>query len=209
VIAARWKILMASNTGGLAGSVLYKTTNTAAPAACATLTNGRAATAAMIAENSAAGSIIYPAAEFARALNAAGTLGFADYYLPARDEAELIWRNAKPVTSNNDIRTTRPVSSFVLDANVNDQSSNIGVNRNSHPEGAAYTATGPAQTAATALRAGQQEALPSNVVFFTSTELPTTLAATLWNHSISYGGQFSDLKNQTTRSARFVRREIY
>lgn len=84
----------------------------------------------------------YEAAKFCRDLNIGG---YTDWYLPSRDEVEILYRNLKPKTSNNQ-------------TGARGDGSNMGVNANSDPAGVAYTNSVPAQTAATDFKTGGSEA---------------------------------------------------
>lgn len=66
--------------------------------------------------------------------------GYADWYIPSRDEQEILYRNLKPTTAEN-------YCSF-----------RDGDNASSVPAGYPYTENSPAQTAVEAFRAGAAEA---------------------------------------------------
>lgn len=66
--------------------------------------------------------------------------GYADWYIPSRDELEILYRNLKPTDSEN-------YCSF-----------RDGDNASSLPAGYPYTEESPAQTAVEAFQAGQAEA---------------------------------------------------
>lgn len=86
--------------------------------------DGQSNTAAMVAD-----SANHPAAQFCASLS---INGYADWFLPARDQLELCYRNLKPKTDNN--------------------TAGSGVNNSSDPVGAAYTTTNPTQTLADAFK---------------------------------------------------------
>lgn len=208
VIAAAWKVIVAPKAQGEVGAVQYRTANGADPEACRTLTNGPASTAAMEALN--AGTVLYPAARWVTDINNGGGInGYQDWYIPARDELELLWRNLKPVTNNNYVGE-RPVSAFTYnrDANISTLGQN-GTNDNSEPIGAAYTATNPAQTAATPFRSGGTEALTfGSAYYWTSSEFS---ANTAWGQSYytsSPGAQSGDFNKYYNFRARAVRRSV-
>lgn len=77
--------------------------------------------------------------------------GFTDWYIPSRNEIEIMYRNLKPTTA----------------ANV----TTMGVNPDSVPVGTAYTATDPAQTAVLAFRTGGSESF--NPGLYSSTKYLT------------------------------------
>ena len=211
VIAARWKVIVAPKNGGEHAGVAYKNANTAAPAACFTLTNGPAATDAMIAADT---STVYPLAHWAKSLrelnSGEGLSGYTDWYIPARDELELLWRNLKPVTNNNYTTADRyNAAAYTRDANLDDVAVTHGANRNSDPAGDAYTATVPAQTAATAFRSGGAEALTFGSVSYWSSSESSATDAWLQNYYTSYpGNQANGNHKAYALRARACRRSI-
>lgn len=94
----------------------------------------------------------HPAAQHCRSY-AGG--GFNDWYLPAKHELELCYRNLKP------------------SGDANRTGANMYVNPYSVPEGAAYSASSPSQTTAAAFRSGGAEAF-STVEYWNSTSSSTT-----------------------------------
>ena len=203
-VLVKYRLIIAPKSSGENSGVAYKNANTAAPAATQTLTNGPAATAAMVAADT---STVYPLAHWADALSIGG---YTDWYVPARDELELIWRNLKPVTDNN-VTGDRPKSSIAYTAggNQNDVSGDDhGLNRHSQPTGAAYTTSVPGQTSVTAFRYSNSEALHfGSAYYWCSSEYSSSGA---WNqyYSTSYPGyQLGNNKTDTFR-ARAVRRSL-
>ncbi|NJL72044.1 MAG: hypothetical protein HC888_10880 [Candidatus Competibacteraceae bacterium] len=172
VIAAPWKVILAPKSGGESTTnIQYKTTETADPVECDTLTNGRASTAAMIAANVAAGSIIYPAADFIKSVNDAALSGYTDWELPARDWLELMWRNLKPVTLDNFVASRPKSNTYFRDANTDDiLNEPRGLNRHSVPSRGGYTATDPPQTSLAAFQSGGSQALLWEARFWSSSE---------------------------------------
>lgn len=104
-----------------------------------TLNDGRANTLAF---NLDAGT--YPATTWARNLN---INGFTDWYIPSRDEAEIMYRNMKPTTDQNYVG---------LRTNALGETGSIqnGVNVNSVPLGTAYTLTDPPQSPVAIFKTG-------------------------------------------------------
>ena len=210
VVAARWKIIIAPKASGENASVQYKNATTAAPAECFTLTNGPEATAAMIAADT---STVYPLAHWAKSLNDSngglGLAGYTDWYVPARDELELVWRNLKPVTNDNYITADRyNAAAYTRDANLDDTVVTHGTNRHSDPVGAAYTAGNPAQTSVAAFQSGGAEAMTfGSVYYWSSSESSATNAwCQVYNASLP-GYQDGNGKTYGTR-ARACRRSI-
>ena len=174
-------LIVAPKATGENSAKQYKTTNDAAPAAAQTLTNGPAATTAM-------NSATYPAAQFCKGLTIGG---FSDWYLPARDELEVVYRNLKPTTAANftSLRdTTNLGTGFGVDGQIN------GYNANSVPAGAGYTSSVPGQTTvASFITATGTEAFAANV-YWSSTEFSTTAA---WGQYFSNGVQINSSKNNS------------
>lgn len=135
--------------------------------------DGRANTESMV----AAGSEL---AQWVRSLTIGG---FDDWYLPARDELDLAYRNLKPTEETN----------LCLS----------GDNPSSVPVGYAYMPEAPAQTVAGAFRAGGAEAFDP-VWYWTSTQYAGG-EAYAWIQYFTNGGQRLDHKDYGFR-ARAVRR---
>jgi len=194
-----YRLVVAPKSSGESSTISYKNSNDGTIAACITLTNGPAATAAMVA---AGNSTVYPAAHFANNLSIGG---FGDWYLPARDELEIAYRAFKPTTTNN-ATGDRSKSSYTYTngGNSDDVSGDDhGVNRHSDPAGSAYT-TGPnvpPQTAVAAFQTGQSEAFEA-AIYWSATEYSTTAA---WYQDFSSGYQDKSAKTGTYR-VRAVRR---
>src|SRR5690606_23298856 len=94
-VMSRFRSIVAPKASGEIASIALKNANTSFPAACQTLTEGWEATLAMVAAGNATE---YPAAHAVRALVINGK---DDWYIPARDQLELAWRNLKPASVNN------------------------------------------------------------------------------------------------------------
>ena len=109
--------------------------------------------------------------------------GFTDWYLPSRDELELVYRYLKPT------------------AGANYASFRDGDNPSSAPAGYPYTENSPAQTAAEAFQAGGAEALEQRW-YWASTQYSANYA---WCQYFSYGSQYCLVKGHEGR-ARAVRR---
>jgi hypothetical protein len=165
----------------------WKTSNDAGPAATATLWDGLAATEAMFAAGSA-----YEAATYCREL-AFPQDGGSRWYLPAKNELELLYRNLKP--------TTEP--------HYNASGANVA----SDPTGAAYTpgsSDNPSQSGIAAFQQGGAQALEgvSSPYYWSSSEYSALYA---WFQYVggSYAGlQTSNSKTGTTIRVRPVRRFV-
>lgn len=96
--------------------------------------------------------------------------GFADWYLPAVDELEILYRNFKPTTGPNNYDLEN------------------GKNVNSVPPGAAYSPSSPAQTTNAAFKTGGEEAFETSSTFYwTSTE--ASGGSSSWYRSFLDGAQ--------------------
>ena len=176
-VMAKFRVIVAPKSSGENSSKQYKNAQTAAPSATGTLTEGLKATLALVADGN---STVYPAAHFCNDLSIGG---YSDWYLPARDELELIYRNLKPVTDNNHTtadRNTGATPDYKNLGSLGDVANTHGLNNNSSPQGVAYTAGSPAQTSVAAFQSGGAEAMSFGLDrYFSSTEFSTSTA---WTH---------------------------
>lgn len=133
--------------------------------------NGQKATEAMYrATSPSTNAAAYPAANWARNLNIGG---YTDWYIPARDELELMYRNLRPQTANNAIVRRSGGSPQIIDLSSGGAQSGIGdttsiviangVNDNSEPVGAAYTTLVPARTSVALFQTGGAQALAATI----------------------------------------------
>lgn len=81
--------------------------------------------------------------------------GFNDWYIPAIDELELLYRNFKPTLTANVSGMVVPTIGPTLITNPN------GTNTSSFPTGDPYTTSSPAQTSLAIFKAGGAECLDS------------------------------------------------
>ena len=185
-----YRVIVAPKASG-ESSKRWKTTNDAGPTATQTLNNGPAASSSM---NSSA----YPAAQFCEGLSIGG---YTDWYLPARDELELCYRNLKPTTTANFV-SARDKSSYTYPEGNDVSGDTQGINRNSSPTGAAYTSSVPAQTSVTAFQTGNTEAF-STGNYRSSSEYSSEVA---WTQAFSDGYQSSSDGKIGSYPVRAVRR---
>jgi hypothetical protein len=120
----------------------------------------------------------HPAAEFCEGLTIGG---FSDWYMPAKNELEVLYYNLKPTTLNNN-----------TDSGTN---TNAVPSRNSN-----YTADTPAQTSATDFQTGGTEELIG--AYWSSTETNTTNAE---RQGFLFGDQINNAKTNVSY-VRAVRR---
>ncbi len=173
-VMAKYRVIVSPKAQGESASKAISTTG-ASLAATQTLSEGKKATAAMLAAGNATQ---YPAAYLCAGLNIAG---YADWYVPSRDELELCYRNLKPTADGN--RTASRAVSAINYANLgsyNDSSTVNGTNLNSSPQGTGYTASVPGQVAAGKnFRTGETQAFEYivNGFYLSCTE---SAAGTIW-----------------------------
>ena len=110
---------------------------------------------------------------------------YDDWYLPARDELELVYRNLKPTDQDNYVWRS-------------------GENPSSVPVGYPYTADSPAKTAAEAFLAGGPEAFDDESHYWTSTQSEST-SGNAWGQYFGGGLQGYGHEDYEFR-ARAVRR---
>ena len=123
--------------------------------------------------------------ELAKAVRGSVIEGFDDWYIPARDELELIYRNLKPTSQENS-------------ASFRD-----GENPSSLPMGRHYTEERPAQTGVAEFRADGAQALDA-AWHWSSTQYGPS-SSTAWIQVFSNGTQGYNRKSYEGR-ARAVRR---
>lgn len=136
--------------------------------------DGRGNTAAM----AAAGS------ELAKQITGLEINGFTDWYIPAQDELELMYRTLKPTDDSNYLY------------------GRSGINVSAFPPSYPYTADLPAQTCIEAFREGGNEAFEA-AWYWTSTQRAGN-SDCAWMQYFDGGGQDDDLKSYESR-ARAVR----
>jgi hypothetical protein len=153
----------------------WKTSNTSTAGTSSDI-NGPANTAAQI----AAGAASHPCANFC---NNAVIGGFSDWYMPAKNELEVLYFNLKPTTTSNNTSS--------------------GINPNAVPARASnYTSGNPAQTSAAAFQTGGAEALSAQV-YWSSTESTATKA---FNQYLGPGYQQTYSTKDASFRVRAVRR---
>lgn len=203
-IMARYRVIVAPKASGESAAILWKSTASAGPVATMTLSEGRKATLAMVAAGTSA---VYPAAHFCNSLSIGGR---TDWYLPARDELELCWRNLKPVSDANALAARPAVGAteYQNQGSYGGAETSQGLNKNSAPVGAAYTSADPAQTSSLAFQAGGAEAFAFGAAYYWSSSEHTALLAWAQNWYTGAGGQQGSYSKTSNPRARAVRRSI-
>lgn len=163
-----YALIVAPKALGYVNNIAWKSDNVTS-GGCKSLNNGAINTAQMVASGDAT---VYPAAHFCNDLV---INGYSDWYLPARDELEIAYRNFKPTTDSNRTADSRQKSSYVY-TDINDGATdNHGMNSHSIPAGVAYTKSNPAQTTVELFKTGEAEAFSSSR-HWSSTEFSNTSA---------------------------------
>lgn len=169
------------------------------PTGTLTLNNGLSATNALVTAGDS------PAANFCANLT---INGYDDWYLPSRDELELIYRNLKPDTTANAL-DERVWSEYVFPEGANSgYAERHGINRNSRPNGLAYTASSPVQTPLTLFQTGDSEAMDPQI-YWSSTGYgaSSTLGSDDYAYFQSFNtGQQGAIFKDLTYRVRAVRR---
>lgn len=119
---------------------------------------------------------IHPAGQFCRNLSIGG---YTDWYFPAKDELEILYRNFKPSTMSNNTSS--------------------GANSSSVPPQGNYTSGNPAQTSIALFKEGAAEAFQASS-YWSSTRSGSTAA---WFQSFNSGNQ--SYINSLVTNSRYVR----
>lgn len=166
-----YALIVAPKALGQSSTELKWKNNQATSGGCKSLNNGAINTAHMVANGDAT---VYPAAHYCHNLV---INGYSDWYLPARDELEIAYRNLKPTTESNST-SNRDKSSYVYTDTNDGGPSTMGMNSHSIPAGAAYTASNPAQTTLEPFKKGGAETLytDSDSQLWSSTEFSSIYA---------------------------------
>lgn len=170
-----YNLVVAPKSGGENSSVQYKTSNTAD-----TNPNSQNQEYGKLATDQFNDSA-HPAFQWAKGLSIGG---FTDWYIPAKNELEIIYRNLKPSTDSNNTGS--------------------GSNPNAVPSATAnYTSGSPAQTTVSLFQTGQAQAFASAYYWSSSENSSNTTRA--WVQDFNNGYQVNDLKSNS-RYARAIRR---
>ena len=187
-----YALVVAPKASGESLSKQWKTTNDTT-AGTLSLNDG-------LSNSNAMNTNAHPAAQFCRALTIGG---YSDWYLPSRDELEIVYRNCKPDSTANAAYASRMTNWGVGAGVYNGVDSNgNGYNANSLPVGAAYTTSNPTTSVSAAYVAGGAEAFGA-AYYWSSTEFTATGA---WEQNFGNGTQGNGYKayNYSVRAVRKV-----
>ncbi len=174
-----------AGSAGTSGTIQYKNANTADPnpALAQNVVYGEIPQDNALAAGQPAGT--YPLFEWAAGLNTANFNGFNDWYIPAKNELEILYFNLKPTIDNN-VTTS-------------------GINPNAVPaRGGNYSAGGPPnQTTATLFQGTNAQALSTSSYWSATQDSSST--ANAWTQGFFNGGVTS-LSKPGNSYARVIRR---
>lgn len=184
-----YALILSPRAQGAMSAVAWGLTNNPTPGT-SSFNDGWANTQAMI----ALGENNFPAAKFCNDLV---INGFDDWYLPSVDELEILYRNFKPTTIDNNISTT------------NKPHGANGANPNSVPIGAPYTSKVPAQTPLIEFQIDNSESLNTSAAssLWSSTE-STINTAYPWMQNFNNGLQTVSIAKTGGSSVRAIRRVL-
>jgi len=196
-VDGNWYALIVSDAGGDtdrtgAGSKVWGPTTSLSQAQ--TLSDGKSVMDHIVANETLAN---FPAFEWVQTtLNDANYEGYNDWYIPARAELELVYRNFKPTTDSNKTGT-RPTGGFGGDGE------NHGTNLFTAPaDYDGYTLSDPSQTTVTSFQDGGADYLSADN-YWSSTEFDATYS---WRQRLNDGGQFDNNAKNISLRVRAVRR---
>lgn len=161
--------------GGEAPEGLFWKTSNTTTAGTTSTNDGWANTQAM----ETAGIANHPAGQFCRGLSIGG---YNDWYLPSRDELEILYRNFKPTTTSNNTSS--------------------GANPSSVPPTSNYTSVDPARTSVVLFRQGGAEAFRTDNYYWSSTQFGVQAWFQLFNNG--YIGTNGKNVSQYVRAIRRV-----
>ena len=113
----------------------------------------------------------------------AGIGGYTDWYVPAKNELEILYYDLKPTTTTNSSFSVPPVSG----TNPNSVPPRTGYNSTANP------ATNPAQTTATTFQGSNAQAFSTATYYWSSSEF-STFTSGAWIQRFDDGAQNWDVK---------------
>lgn len=174
-------VASAQNGGATPAAIQYKTTNTADTPA-ATFQNEVYGFPASQAGNNAN----HPAFQFVRGLSISG---YNDWYIPAKNELEVLYYFLKPTTG----------------ANVTSSGSNPNA-VSPEPVSTNYTSSNPAQTTSALFQTGGAQAFDTANSYWSSSEISSS-TGNAWTQLFNNGLQNSSNLKSNSNFARAIRRE--
>lgn len=191
-----YAVIMAPKSGGESPTTLAWQTNRSdtVPTGSMTINNGASATSALAAVGS-------PAATFCNNLI---LNGYTDWYLPSRDELELLCRNFRPSDSLGNYSSQRSISSFTYPEG--DGGTEVGLNMNSRPNGLPYKIASAPVTALDDFKEGGSEALNPSAVYWSSSGFDNSIETDVAWFQIPGTGQQGKFFKDFNGRVRAVRR---
>ena len=182
VAGVPYALIVAPKNGGQSRILLQIATGAYAVIDTPSTWDGAGNTAKMVAQSG-----VRAAAEFCKNLK---INGHTDWFLPAKDQLELLYRAFKPNTTLNWTA--------------------YGANPSSDPVGLNYTPTAPAQTNVTAFKTGGSEAFDASDVYWSSTEYTDaehTTASNMCTQQFHNGQQHYELVtgDRLVRAVRMIK----
>jgi len=165
VSGTQYYLIVAPKATGEDSTAQWKTSNTS--------TSGTSSVIDGPTNSSNMNNASHPAAQFCEGLSIGG---YTDWYMPAKNELEVLYYYFKPTTTSN---------STISGSNANAVSP--------EPVSTNYTTGAPAQTTITAYQTGNSEAF-ATTYYRSSTEYDATGA---WSQSFSQGLQSNTLKSDS------------
>lgn len=148
-----------------------------------------------LAAQRALASSTYPAFNYCAGLSYPDDDG-SEWYLPAMDELELLYRMLKPTTDNNQTGD-RTGGTFPGGTHI------YGANPSSDPNGEAYTTADPAQTDLDDFQDGGAQALDPGYYYWAASWYSSSGA---WSQGADSGNQLNGTQTNLTRRVRPCRR---
>jgi len=153
-----------------------------------------------LAAQRALASATYPAFNYCAGLSVPSD-DASEWYLPAVDELELLYRMLKPTTTANQTGT-RDAGTFPGGGST---AWTYGVNPSSDPAGAAYTSGDPARTAVADFQDGGPQALDPGYFYWSASWYSSSNA---WGQFADTGSQYGVNQTILSRRVRPVRRLV-
>ena len=190
-----WRLIVSPKSDET--SLTMRPSFTSMPGGTTSLIDGWANSQAMFTQANPATE--HPAVNWCRTRTSGG---YTDWYLPSRDEIELIYRNLKPTTDQNIVSPT-PISPIGPAVDVLP----YGQNLNSLPIGNQYTLTVPARTSVTIFQQNGGQELSTGNAYWTSSRT-VSQPAYAWTYAFVFGNYSWGTWPDTVLNVRPVRRVL-